>query len=98
MERHLCTFVNYQQDDLSKKLAMAEFAANNNKSAFTKLSPFFATKGLHPHMSFDIVDFSNASTCERIFKQKALDISRNMEITWEFIRKAMALAQESQSK
>ena len=77
---------------------MAEFAANNNESVSTKLSLFFATKGLHPRMSFDIVDLSNASTCERILKQKALDISRNMETTWEFARKAMAVAQKSQSK
>ena len=50
-------------------------------------------------MSFDIVDFSNASTCEWIVKQKALDISKNMETTQElFTRKAMAIAQESQSK
>ena len=74
-------FVNYQQDDWSEKLAMAKFAANNNKSASTTLSPFFATKGLHPHMSFDIIDLSNTSTCERIFKQKALDISRNIKTT-----------------
>ena len=78
MERHLRTFVNYQQDDWPGKLAMAEFAANNNESASTKLSPFFATKGLHPHMSFDKVELSHASTCKRIFNQKALDISGNM--------------------
>ncbi len=45
---------------------MAEFAANNNISAFTKLSPFFATKSLHLRMSFDIVELSNVSTPERI--------------------------------
>ena len=49
-------------------------------------------------MSFEIVDLSNTNTRERIFKQKALDISRNMETTWEFVRKAMAIVQESQSK
>ncbi len=81
MERHLCTFVHYQEDEWSEKLAMAKFAANNNESASTKLSPFFATKGLDPRMSFDILDLSNASTRERIFKQKALDIFRNMEAT-----------------
>ena len=48
MERYLRTFVNYQQDDWSEKLAMAKFAANNNQSASTKLSPFFATKDFHP--------------------------------------------------
>ncbi len=30
MKRHLRTFVNYQQDNWLDKLAMAEFAANNN--------------------------------------------------------------------
>ena len=98
MERHLRTFVNYQQDDWSEKPAMAKFAANNNELASTKLSPFYATKGLHPHMSFDIVDFSNTSTRKRIFKQKALEISRNMETTWEFVQKAMAVVQKSQLK
>ena len=98
MERHLRTFVNYQQDDWSDKLAMAEFAANNNESASTKLSPFFATKGLHPRMSFDIVELSDTSTRERILKQKALDISGNMEATWEFARKALVAAQDSQLK
>ena len=81
MERHLRTFVNYQQDDWSEKLAMAKFAANNNQSASTKLSPFFATKSFHPRMSFDIVDLSDTSTRERILKQKALDISGKMETT-----------------
>ena len=98
MERHLLTFVNYQQDYWSEKLAMAEFAANNNESSSTKLSPFFASKGLHPRMSFDIVDLSNANTRERIHKQKALDISGNIETTWEFARKTIASAQKIQSK
>ena len=49
-------------------------------------------------MSFDIVDFSDASTRKRIHKQKALDISGNMETTWEFAWKAIASAQKSQSK
>ena len=98
MEKHLQTFVNYQQDNWSEKPAMAEFAANNNESASTKLSPFFASKGLHPRMSFDIVDLSNANTRERIYKQKALDISGNMETTWEFARKTIASAKKIQSK
>ena len=98
MEKYFCTFLNYQQDDQLGKLAMAEFAANNNESASTKLSPFFATKGLHPRMSFDKVELSDASTRERILNQKALDISGNMQTTWEFVRKALAAAQKSQSK
>ena len=46
---------------------MAEFAANNNLSNFTKLSPFFTSKGLYPQMSFDIVELSDTSTPKRIF-------------------------------
>ena len=77
---------------------MVKFAANNNQSAFTKLSPFFATKDFHPRMNFDIVDLSDSSTRERIFKQKALDISGKKETTWDFARKALVAAQKSQSK
>ena len=47
---------------------MAEFAANNNQSASTKLSSFFAIKGFYPHMSFDIVELSDTSTREQILK------------------------------
>ncbi len=57
---------------------MAKFAANNNKSDSTKLSLFFVTKDLHLRISFDIVELFDTNTCERIFKQKALDISRNI--------------------
>ena len=67
---------------------MAEFAPINNESASTKLSLFFPTKGMHHHISFDIVDLSNSSTCKRIFKQKASDISGNMQTIWEFVWKA----------
>lgn len=91
MEKHLHTFVNYQQDNQSEKLAKAEFAANNNELAFTKPFLFFASKSLDLHMDFDIIDLSNTSTHRQINKQKALGFSRNMKITQEFIQKAIAL-------
>ena len=74
---------------------MAKFAANNNESASTKLSLFFATKGFYPRMSFDIIDFSDPNTHKRIFKQKTLDISGKIEITWEFAWKALVVSQKS---
>ena len=77
---------------------MTEFVTNNNELDSTKLSLFFATKDFYLRMSFNIVDLSDISTHERIFKQKALDISRKMETTWEFAQKALAAAQKSQSK
>ena len=81
IERDFCTFINYHQDDWSKKLAMTKFAANNNKLASTKLFSFFATKNFYPCISFDIIDLSDISTRERIFKQKALNIFGKIETT-----------------
>lgn len=89
MKKHLCIFVNYQQNNWLEVLVMAKFAANNNKLTFTKLFPFFATKGLLPHINFDIIKFSDSSTHEWTFKQKALDISRTIESTLEFIQKVL---------
>ncbi len=45
MERYLCTFVNYQQDDWVDKLPIAKFTANNNVFLTIKLSPFFISRG-----------------------------------------------------
>ena len=79
MERHLRTFVNYQQNDWVDKLPMAEFAANNINSLSTRLSPIFASRGLHLCMSFDVIDLLDTTTCERINKIKAIDISKAMQ-------------------
>src|ERR1700690_1064239 len=47
LEQYLCIYCNYQQDNWSKLLALAEFAYNNAPSATTGISPFFANKGYH---------------------------------------------------
>ena len=53
--------------------------ANNYNSTFIKLSLFFASKGLHLHMNFDVIDFSDITTCKWINKKKAIDISESMQ-------------------
>ena len=97
MERHLCTFINYQQNDWVDKLPMAEFAANNNNSSSTRLSPFFASRGLHPCMSFDVIDLSDTTTRERINKKKTIDISEAMQSIWKYAQESLTKAQTSQS-
>ena len=57
---------------------MVEFIFYNNESTSTKFFPFFACKILNPCISFDILELSDVSTCERIFKQKILDIYGDM--------------------
>lgn len=59
---------------------MAEFAANNNSFLLARFSSFFALKGLHLRISFDIFDLSNILIRKRINKKKAIDISQAMQL------------------
>ena len=76
---------------------MAEFATNNNNFLSTRLSPFFASRGLHPRMNFDIVYLSDTITRERINKKKAINISKAMQLMWKYAQKSLTKAQTSQS-
>src|ERR1700761_4210315 len=48
LEQYLRIFTNYQQDNWSSLLPLAEFSYNNAPSATTGVSPFFANKGYDP--------------------------------------------------
>jgi len=50
LEQYLRVYCNYQQDNWSELLPLAEFAYNNTSSATTSVSPFFANKGYHPNL------------------------------------------------
>ena len=47
LECYICLYCNYQQDDWSEFLALAEFAYNNALSATTGILLFFVDKGHH---------------------------------------------------
>jgi IS30 family transposase len=51
LEQYLRIYCNYQQDNWSELLPLAEFTYNNAPSATTGVSPFFANKGYHPNIS-----------------------------------------------
>jgi len=51
LEQYLRVYCNYQQDNWSKLLPLAEFAYNNAPSATTSVSPFFANKGYYPNIT-----------------------------------------------
>lgn len=87
IEHHFCTFVNHQQHNLFKKLAIARFVAYNKVSALTKVSLFLVIKSFYFYMSFDIVERFDASIYERIFLPKSIDTFTNMQITWDFHKK-----------
>jgi hypothetical protein len=51
LEQYLRIYCNYQQDNWSELLPLAEFAYNNAPSATTGVSPFFANKGYNPNIA-----------------------------------------------
>jgi hypothetical protein len=53
-KRFLRTYLNYQQDDWDEWLPEAKAAINANPSETTGISPFFATNGYEPRMTFDL--------------------------------------------
>jgi hypothetical protein len=51
LEQYLRAYCNYQQDNWSELLPLAEFTYNNAPSESTGVSPFFANKGYHPNLA-----------------------------------------------
>ena len=98
MERYLCTYVNYFQNDWVENLLMAEFSSNANTSATTRVALFLASRGYIPRMSFDSVDLTALSTRKRLANAKARSIADSMQEVWEFTRAEMAKSQQAQVK
>jgi hypothetical protein len=55
LEQYLRIFCDYQQDDWSQILPLAEFVYNNAQNASTGVSPFYANYGYHPRSSPRVV-------------------------------------------
>ena len=51
LKQYLWIFCNYQQDNWSELLPLAEFAYNNAPNATTGITPFFTNKGYHSNIS-----------------------------------------------
>src|SRR5258706_8638844 len=54
MEQYLRCYINYLQDDWAEWLPCAEFAANNQASETTGISPFFANYNYAPRWTEEI--------------------------------------------
>jgi hypothetical protein len=95
MERYIRTYVSYLQDDWVEWLPLAEFAANNAPSETTKVSPFYATKGYNPRMSFDIRPAKNEARNPKEVEERkrALRLATHLKEVWEQLREQIGLAQ-----
>ena len=58
LEQYLRIFCNYQQDNWSEILPLAEFTYNNSPSATTGVTPFFGNKGFITPTSLSIQNAS----------------------------------------
>jgi hypothetical protein len=63
LEQYLRCIVNYQQDDWTDLLSLAEFAFNNSMHSSTKQTPFFSNYGLHSRTNlFRVKDVGSPAT------------------------------------
>ena len=84
LEQYLRIYCNYQQDNWSKLLLLAEFAYNNAPSATTGVSPFFANKGYHPNLSvYPEQDIASSHACDFV-----LNLDKLQDMLKEEIAKA----------
>jgi hypothetical protein len=87
LEQYLRIYCNYQQDNWSDLLPLAEFSYNNAPNATTGVSPFFANKGYHPNITVHPErDLTSA---------RARDYSVDLDELHQFLRSEMARAQQS---
>jgi len=81
LEQYLYIYCNYQQDNWSKLLLLAEFAYNNTPSATTGISPFFVNKGYYPNLIvYPEQDIASSYACEFIVNLDELQDTLKEEI------------------
>jgi len=54
IEQYLCIYCNYQQDNWTSLLSLAEFAYNNAHQPTIKCSPFYANYGFNPKFTITL--------------------------------------------
>jgi hypothetical protein len=86
LEQYLWIYCNYQQDNWSKLLPLAEFAYNNAPSTTTGVSPFFTNKEYHPNISIH-------PECD-LSSSHARDYAIDLDELHQFLQEEMAHAQE----
>ena len=80
LEQYLHVYCNYQQDNWSDLLPIAEFAYNNAPNATTGISPFFANKGYHPSISAHL-DWERVSSIAKNFIMDLKELHAQLQKT-----------------
>jgi len=91
LEQYLRCFINYQQDNWSDLLPLAELCYNNTVHASTEETPFYALHGYHPRFSLETprIAASNPLAQERL---------KVLQETQEDLKFHIKSAQETQER
>ena len=68
LEQYLRCSINYQQEDMTAYLPLAEFACNNTLYASTQQTPFFSNHGYHPKLDVLSPSTNNNPAAEKFTK------------------------------
>jgi len=90
LEQYLRIYCNYEQDNWSKLLPLAEFAYNNAPHASTGVSPFFATRGYDPLIAV----YPDAEVTDL----RARHFAINFDEVHKFLRDRMQDAQDTMTR
>jgi len=90
LETYLRMFGNYDQDDWSKLLPIAEFAYNNAEHASTKKSPFYANYGFHPRPPIVFIPYGH--------KDERFSSAHRMADMHSEMQRLVTLAKEDQAR
>ncbi len=88
MEAYLRAFSNFEQDDWTKLLPMAQFAYNNVKNASTGHTPFELNCGYHPQVFYkkDVDPRSQSKSADELateFRELMIVCKENLQHTQE---------------
>ena len=92
LEQYLRAYINYLQDDWETWLHLAEFAANNQASETTGMSPFFTTNGQDPLWQFDLTAMEELEH-SLLEEQRAQQVSATMKEITEHLQAEIFCAQ-----
>ena len=90
LEQYLCAHVTYLQYDWATWLPLAEFAANNQASETTGVSPFFGMYGQDPRWQYDLMPPAAKDADDR----RAHTTAQMLREIHEHLRVEMGRAQE----